>query len=161
MAEATDEVDSPSEGAEDTGDVQETEGSSDLSSDVAGSRTGTIYRGKSGMWVFYLHRITGISILAFLLLHIADVAAIGWGRNAYNTIHALYESLFFRFFEVALLGALLFHALNGIRIVIIDMWDRGAEYQKELTLAVGVAFAALFGSGAATMFIHYFNSRGH
>lgn len=125
------------------------------------SRSGRIYRGKSGMWVFMLHRITGIGILGFLLLHIADVAAVGWGRNVYNTIHSLYESFGFRLIEVALLGTLLFHALNGLRIIIIDMWERGADYQKELTAAVVVAFIALFGSGATAMLYSFFQAKGH
>ncbi|HEY5320880.1 MAG TPA: succinate dehydrogenase, cytochrome b556 subunit, partial [Galbitalea sp.] len=31
---------------------------------------GTIYRGKEGMWSWVLHRITGVSIYFFLLVHI-------------------------------------------------------------------------------------------
>lgn len=165
MAEETDEVDAPEEEESDLKSDDDAEGESDGDEEptvlVAGSRSGRIYKGKSGMWVFMLHRITGIGILAFLLLHIADVAAVGWGRDAYNTIHSLYESFGFRLVEVALLGTLLFHALNGLRIIIIDMWERGADYQKELTAAVVVAFLALFGSGATAMIYSYFQTKGH
>lgn len=171
MAEEAEEAEEAGE-AEEAEDSEETEtddelesadgnGSAEPTVAASGSRSGRIYRGKSGMWVFMLHRITGIGILAFLLLHIADVAAVGWGRNAYNTIHALYESFGFRLVEVALLGTLLFHALNGLRIIIIDMWERGADYQKELTAAVVVAFLALFGSGATAMIYSYFQTKGH
>lgn len=170
MAEEAEEAEE-AEDAGETEDSKETEAEDEETSDSSdssepapagpGSRSGRIYRGKSGMWVFMLHRVTGIGILAFLLLHVADVAAVGWGREAYNTIHSLYESLGFRIIEVALLGTLLFHALNGLRIIIIDMWERGADYQKELTAAVVVAFMALFGSGATAMIYSYFQTRGH
>lgn len=161
MAEATEKVDSTEsddgDGNGGGGETEEAVVDEEIAAEVGGSRTGTIYRGKSGMWMFYIHRITGISILAFLLIHIADVAAVGWGREAYNTIHRLYETLFFRLMEVGLLGALLFHALNGLRVIIIDFWDRGADYQKQLSAAVAIAFVALFGTGATVMLIHYFS----
>ncbi len=116
----------------------------------------TFYKGRPGLWAYGLHRITGVAIFLFLLIHIADVAAVGWGREAYNTVHKLYETLFFRLLEVGLFGALLLHAVNGVRIAIVDFWPEGAERQDLLTAWAVFVFIALFVPGAVWMVYNYF-----
>jgi succinate dehydrogenase / fumarate reductase cytochrome b subunit len=120
----------------------------------------SFYKGRPGLWAYSLHRITGTAILLFLILHIADVAAVGWGREAYNTIHKLYETLFFRVLEVGLFGALLLHAINGVRIAIVDFWSEGAERQEIITAWAIVAFFVAFLPGATWMLYSYF-AGGH
>ncbi len=120
----------------------------------------TFYKGRPGLWVYTLHRITGTAILLFLIIHVADVAAVGWGREAYNTIHKLYETLFFRVLEVGLFGALLLHAINGVRIAVVDFWSEGAERQEMLTAWAVFAFIALFIPGATWMIYNFFTAGG-
>lgn len=120
----------------------------------------SIYKGRPGLWAYSLHRITGTAIFLFLIIHIADVAAVGWGREAYNTIHKLYESLFFRMLEIGLFGALLLHAINGVRVAIVDFWSEGAERQELLTAWAVLVFIALFIPGATWMVYNYF-ALGH
>lgn len=117
----------------------------------------SFYKGRPGLWVYGLHRITGVAIFLFLIVHISDVAAVGWGREAYNTIHKLYESLFFRILEVGLFGALLLHAINGVRVSIVDFWPEGAERQEILSAWAVLAFIALFVPGATWMIYNYFS----
>jgi succinate dehydrogenase / fumarate reductase, cytochrome b subunit len=38
--------------------------------------------------------------------------------------------------EVALVGAIVFHAFNGLRIVLIDFWQKGSKYQKVMFYVV-------------------------
>ncbi len=82
----------------------------------------TVYRGGSGQWSYVLHRFTGIGVLVFLCAHILDTALIVLGPEHYNNIIMLYRLPFFRVMEVVLFASLLFHALNGIRIILIDFW---------------------------------------
>src|SRR5436190_829192 len=82
----------------------------------------TLYKGKSGQWAFVLHRITGFGVFFFLLLHIVDVALVSNARR-YNEVHALYGNIVLRVFECGLLLGLLYHALNGLRIIAIDVTD--------------------------------------
>ena len=110
-----------------------------------------IYRGGVGMWSYYLHRITGLGVLAFLLIHILDTMLIGWGPEVYNKVMAIYRHPFFRVGEVGLFGAVLFHALNGIRIILIDFWAKACEYQKEIFYAEMVLFAIGFVWGGFLM----------
>ena len=102
------------------------------------------YRGKSGQWAFLLHRFTGFGVFMFLLLHIVDVSLVQ-DRRLYNEVHALYGNIFMRVFEVGLLFALIFHALNGLRIVLIDFFPDAVRRDKSLfgvvlfmTLAAGI-----------------------
>lgn len=114
------------------------------------------YKGRPGVWAFTLHRVTGVAIFLFLLIHIADVATMGWGREAYNAVHKLYETLFFRILEVGLFGAILLHAINGLRVAIVDFWEEGAQRQEMLTAWAVAAFVVLFVPGAVWMVWNYF-----
>ena len=106
--------------------------------------TSTPYRGKSGQWAFIFHRITGFGVFLFLMLHVVDVSLTNNSR-LYNDVHALYGNVVIRVFEVGLLFGLLFHALNGLRIILIDFFPDAIRRDKALfgvvvflTLAAGI-----------------------
>jgi succinate dehydrogenase / fumarate reductase cytochrome b subunit len=90
-----------------------------------------IYKGKSGQWAFVLHRITGFLVFFFLLLHIVDVSLVSRPR-LYNEVHELYGNVMLRLFEVGLLFGLVYHALNGLRIVLIDFFPGAVRNQARL-----------------------------
>jgi succinate dehydrogenase / fumarate reductase cytochrome b subunit len=96
-----------------------------------------VYKGRSGQWAFVLHRISGFLVFFFLLLHIVDVSLIT-RPHLYNEVHALYGNILLRLFECGLLLGLLYHSLNGLRIVVIDFFDEGVRYQQALFQAVVV-----------------------
>ncbi|HUI41646.1 MAG TPA: succinate dehydrogenase, cytochrome b556 subunit [Terriglobia bacterium] len=109
------------------------------------------YRGKGGQWSWILHRLTGLGVFTFLLVHIIDTALIGWGPDAYNSMMAVYRVPFFRVGEVLLAGAVLYHALNGVRICIIDFWPGATAVHRKLVLAVVVLFAVIYIPSAVYM----------
>jgi succinate dehydrogenase / fumarate reductase cytochrome b subunit len=94
------------------------------------SPSSTVYRGKSGQWAFALHRISGFLVFMFLLLHVVDVSLINIDTKLYNEVHELYGNILLRLFEVGLLAALLFHAMNGLRIVMIDFFPGAIKSEK-------------------------------
>jgi succinate dehydrogenase / fumarate reductase, cytochrome b subunit len=96
----------------------------------------TVYRGKSGQWAFVLHRITGFLVFFFLLLHVVDVSLINIDPELYNEVHELYGNVMLRLFEVGLLGALVYHALNGVRIVMIDFFPGSIRNEKAMFTVV-------------------------
>ncbi len=110
------------------------------------------YRGGEGQWSWLLHRITGIGVFVFLLAHIVDTALIGWGPKVYNEVIALYRNPVALAGEVILGGAVLYHALNGIRIFIIDFWPDSTLAQKKLFYAVIAIFAVIYVPAAIYMF---------
>jgi len=93
-------------------------------------------------WAFYAHRLSGIGIFLFICLHIIDVSLYAVSPSLYDEVHVLYGSAPMRVFEVGLLLALLFHALNGLRVIAIDVWDLGVQQAARL-LAVVVALTAV------------------
>jgi succinate dehydrogenase / fumarate reductase cytochrome b subunit len=95
----------------------------------------TVYKGRSGQWAFVLHRVTGFLVFFFLLLHIVDVSLVH-KPALYDEVHALYGNILLRLFECGLLFALLFHALNGLRIVLIDFFPEAVRNQEALYLGV-------------------------
>ncbi len=99
--------------------------------------TSTRYRAKSGQWAFLGHRITGFLVFLFLLLHIVDVSLLRWPET-YDQVHRLYGNLMLRLFEVGLLFALVFHSLNGLRIVAVDVFPDAVRNQRRLLQAVVV-----------------------
>ncbi|MDQ3978055.1 MAG: succinate dehydrogenase, cytochrome b556 subunit [Actinomycetota bacterium] len=102
----------------------------------------TTYRGKSGQWAFLVHRATGILVFAFLLLHVVDVSLVRW-PSLYDDVHRLYGNVLLRLFEVGLLFALLFHSLNGLRIVAVDFFPGAVGNERRLlAVALGLTVAA-------------------
>ena len=90
------------------------------------------YHGGIGQWSWVLHRLTGIGVLAFLCLHILDTALIALGPAHYNAIVQFYRLPAFRVMEVGLFASLVFHALNGLRIILIDCWVDLTRVHKTL-----------------------------
>ena len=101
------------------------------------------YRGGIGQWSWMLHRVTGVGVLIFLCLHILDTFLVVLGPEHYNKIIALYRHPLFRLSEVGLFAAVLFHALNGVRIMLIDFWVDLTRFHKELFVAEMVVFVVL------------------
>lgn len=103
----------------------------------------TIYKGKSGQWSFVAHRVTGFLVFMFLLLHIVDVSLVNIDPELYDTVHELYGNILLRLFECGLLFALLYHSMNGLRIVLVDFFPGVIRKEKMLTgLVVFVTLAA-------------------
>ena len=97
---------------------------------------GTLYRGREGMWSWVLHRITGVAIYFFLLVHILDTSIVRISPQAYNGVIDEYKTPLMGLGEFALVVAIGFHALNGLRIILIDFWSVGARHQRLLFVIV-------------------------
>ncbi len=107
------------------------------------SPASTVYKGKSGQWAFVSHRVTGFLVFMFLLLHIVDVSLVNIDPELYDTVHALYGNILLRLFECGLLFALLYHSMNGLRIVLVDFFPGVIRKEKMLTgLVVFITLAA-------------------
>lgn len=106
--------------------------------------TGTAYKGGIGQWSWAAHRITGLGVAAFLFGHIVDTFAVGFGPELYNETISIYKQWWFKPLEVLLVGATLYHALNGMRIILFDFWPGLALRQKAFASAELILFVAGF-----------------
>lgn len=101
-------------------------------------------------WAYLLHRISGISIFAFLALHIVDVSLLAFSAPLYDEVHELYSTPVLRAFACALVLAVLFHTCNGLRLILVDVADLGLDASRRalhvvviLTLALGLPASVL------------------
>ncbi len=98
------------------------------------------YHKFSGSWAWIIHRLTGIGLITYIIIHIYTLSSLQKGKEAFDTEMRLFTSPFFLFLEWALGAFVLYHALNGIRIVLIDLGSR-SKYHKALyyaTWTVGI-----------------------
>lgn len=116
------------------------------------------------MWSWLLHRISGLGLLLFLLIHIADVSMISFGPQVYNQSVLLFDYWIVRLLSVSLVTAVLFHSFNGIRIIMIDFWRKGARYQRILfgiALALTIVIALPFAYIIMVPSLHWLTAMPH
>ncbi len=113
--------------------------------------TARSYRGRTGQWAFVGHRVTGFLVFMFLLLHVVDVSLVNIDPELYDDVHDLYGNVVLRLFEVGLLGALVFHAFNGLRIVMIDFFPEAVQHERVMFRAVLFLTTVLTLAGGAVI----------
>ncbi len=101
------------------------------------------YRGREGMLAWAFHRISGVGIWLFLVLHVFDIWLASANPRLYDEVLVVYGSPIGRVGEVLLGAALLYHALNGLRIIIIDFWPVMTRYHRLMWYASWVLFIAM------------------
>jgi succinate dehydrogenase / fumarate reductase, cytochrome b subunit len=111
---------------------------------VGKSRRGVAYKGGIGQWSWVAHRVTGILVVAFLFGHIVDTFGVGFGPELYDETISLYQQWWFKPFEVALVAAVVYHAFNGLRIILFDFWPHLVLKQKLFARIQLAAFAVAF-----------------
>lgn len=104
---------------------------------------GTLYRGREGMWSWVAHRVTGVLVFFFLFAHVLDTALVRVSPNDYDLVVDTYKHPFVTLMEVGLVGAVLFHALNGIRVLLVDFWEKGVRLQRQMLYGVVALFVIL------------------
>lgn len=94
-----------------------------------------MYRGTLSQWAWLLHRVSGVAVALFLYVHILDTALVGFGPRVYNTVIGIYDRPAVRVLEVLLVGAVLYHGVNGLRLIAIDFWPRAIRYNQTMITA--------------------------
>lgn len=95
-----------------------------------------MYRGREGQWAFLLHRLSGLAILAYFLLHVVSISLVMFGEQAYMRLHTLYELPIFSLGLILVTAGVVYHALNGLRIIVMDFTGTGVAYQRQMFYGV-------------------------
>lgn len=101
-----------------------------------------MYRGKEGQWAFLLHRLSGLAILAYFLLHVVSISLFMFGENTYMALHRTYDYPLFRIGLILVTAGVVYHAFNGLRIIVMDFTGAGVAYQRPMWYGV-LAITAL------------------
>lgn len=123
---------------------------------------GLRYGGGVGQWSWFFHRVTGLGILAFLVLHILDTFFVVAYPGLYDHTLSLYGGRFpwvvdaqgqpvyywplrwaFRLGELGLIACVVFHAVNGVRVALVDLWPGSAKYHRQMFQWVMIVFLVI------------------
>lgn len=95
---------------------------------------------QSGWIAWALHRITGLLLLGYLVTHLTVLSSIGSGRASFDGVMMQFNQPVFKILELGLLWCALYHALNGIRLVLLDLpWS--LRLKQKLMFASAMALA--------------------
>jgi succinate dehydrogenase / fumarate reductase cytochrome b subunit len=109
------------------------------------------------MLAWLLHRLSGLALSGYLLLHLYDLRAAQYGTRAFDEVLADFQTPFWKVMDLLLLLAVLFHGLNGIRLLLFDA-GMGIRHQRQLFwLAFGLT-VAIFLFSSVMVFTHLPNS---
>ena len=103
------------------------------------------YKGQGPMLTFILHRIGGVGMAVFITVHI--LASFAGGKLGVS-LNAIYENWAFQIF---IFFCVLFHAINGLRITICDLWPSLIEHQREAIWLEWMVFIPVYGIALYTI----------
>ena len=94
------------------------------------------YRVSWSQLAWFGHRISGIGVLFYLFMHIVETSMVLFGPEVYDAAVGIFKNLPARIGEVVLMAALVYHALNGLRVIAMDFFPGLTIYYRPLTYGV-------------------------
>ena len=120
-------------------------------------RAEAVSKHRGGMWAWLLQRVTAVLLIVLLAIHLTVTHLYNIGKLNYDTIGARVAHAGFTAVDILLLAAAVFHALNGLRMVLMDYWFTSRDRARILTIAfwvIGIA-ALAYGVWALWPWIGY------
>ncbi|MDA3963177.1 MAG: succinate dehydrogenase, cytochrome b556 subunit [Planctomycetota bacterium] len=113
------------------------------------------YRYFTGSLAFVLHRVSGIALIVYLILHIISITKAGqMDPTHYDVVMRRFQEPDFKVGEIALWAAVLFHGINGLRILLVDFVLERSHVSKHLFWCFGALIAVLLIVGAIPLVLH-------
>lgn len=129
---------------------------------------GWVYGGRYGLdrYAYALHRITGLAILAYFLMHIFVTGSRIGGPDKWESTMAFFKNPLFKAGEFLVFLAFAYHAVNGIRLIIVELgymlgkpglpafpYSYSGLRQKPLLIATMLIAVALMIIGGADLYL--------
>jgi len=112
---------------------------------------GLSYGGGGPMLAWILHRLSGLSILLLVGLHVfASFFMQQTGSDIGTTINIIYENWIF---QILVIFIVIFHALNGLRVIMLDTWPQALRFQREALWVQWFIFVPIYG---LTIFVLFY-----
>ena len=119
-------------------------------------------------YAFTLHRLTGLGILLYFVLHIFVGSTRMLGEETWNTVMKLFDSPVFKYGEFFVYLAFAYHALNGLRLVLTQLglflgaprqpvfpYTSSVSRQRPLFIVVMIVAAIIVVLGGYDFFFHF------
>lgn len=104
------------------------------------------YKGQGPFLTYILHRVGGLGMAIFITIHIlASFTENIMGWKIGNIANQIYENWLFQLF---IFFCILFHAINGLRITILDLFPKLIEHQREAIWIEWAFFLTVYGISA-------------
>lgn len=128
---------------------------------------GWLYAGRYSFerYLYLGHRLSGLGLLAYMVLHIIETANRIRGEEAWAELMALFASPPFRVIEYLLFAMAVFHAMNGVRLMLIELglflgrprepiypYSSSVLRHRPLTYAVMIMAFVMIVLGGSSMF---------
>jgi succinate dehydrogenase / fumarate reductase, cytochrome b subunit len=94
------------------------------------------YRVSWSQLAWFGHRASGLGVLLYLFMHIVETSMVLFGPDVYDAAVGIFKNLPARLGEVVLMAAVVYHALNGLRVIAMDFWPSLTAYYRPLTYGV-------------------------
>jgi succinate dehydrogenase / fumarate reductase cytochrome b subunit len=99
------------------------------------------YRISWSQLAWFGHRLSGIGVLVYLIMHVVETSMVLFGPDVYNAAIGIFRNLPARLLEILLMAALVYHSLNGLRVIVLDFWPASTAFYRPMTYGVIVATA--------------------
>jgi succinate dehydrogenase / fumarate reductase, cytochrome b subunit len=115
------------------------------------------YRGMLGQWSWILHRTAGVGTLLFVILHVIDTSWATFYPELYAEAIAAYKTPLYTLGEFGLVACVIYHALNGFRIVLFDWRPQWWRHQADAAKLVLLGTVVILIPTSLVMFGHVVN----
>ncbi len=102
------------------------------------------YKGREGQLAWIGHRLAGLGTLLFFVTHIVDTSFVYFWPSGYRHAIDLYRAAPFQIGELVLMLAVIYHGVNGLRIIVMDWFPGLWKRQSQLTWATFILTAVLY-----------------
>lgn len=106
----------------------------------------------TGFLSFVLRRFTGVVLVLYLLLHISVIGSAMSGADAFNEQMNFLQTDIFKIAEIALLAAVIYHAFDGVRLLLVN-WFKITDKRKSMWYAVMVVSALMVIAGGVPILL--------
>lgn len=110
----------------------------------------------TGFISFFLRRFTGVALVLYLGLHIWVIGSVNAGAEVFDARLAAVQTPIFKLLEILLLAAVVYHAFDGIRLLIVHYF-KVTEYRKSLFYAAFAIAAILTIAGGIPILLFMLN----
>ncbi len=97
--------------------------------------TALAYQGGAPMWTYLLHRLGGIALFLFFTTYVLVLAGVSAAQGVFSSAA----------FQIPVLFLGLFHAVNGLRIAILDIRPAWHDHLQQALRVEGVALLLVYG----------------
>jgi succinate dehydrogenase / fumarate reductase cytochrome b subunit len=106
----------------------------------------------TGFISFVLRRFTGLALVFYLFMHMWVIGSANSGPETFNARLEFFQLPIFKLLEIGLLAAVVYHAFDGIRLLIVHYFDV-TEYRKSLFYAAFAVSVLLTIAGGLPIFL--------